>query len=143
MSNIEVIQLGLGAAELGMTRMNMIEIARSYAGSFWSSLETYITLIFAYVVAMFVAGSKLRRKQYIVLTTTYSIVSLLVLLAVVGYSFLAIKWLNYSGVSGLGSDLPASIRLISLMILLFMLVISIWFGWSIRNPKVSGSAPID
>jgi hypothetical protein len=63
MSNIEVIQLGLGAAELGMTRMNMIEIARSYSGSFWSSVETYITLIFAYIVAMFVAGSKLRRKQ--------------------------------------------------------------------------------
>ncbi|MFT5840500.1 MAG: hypothetical protein ACI9UT_003013, partial [Flavobacteriales bacterium] len=48
MSNIEVIQLGLGAAELGMTRMNIIEVQRSYSGTYWSSLETYITLIFAY-----------------------------------------------------------------------------------------------
>jgi hypothetical protein len=143
MSNIEVIQLGLGAAELGMTRMNIIEVQRSYSSSFWSSLETYITLIFAYVVAMFVAGSKLRRKQYIVLTSTYSLISLLVLLVILSYASLAIKWQNYSGLSYVLADYPATTISIEAMTLLSMLVISIWFGWSIRNPKVSGSAPID
>lgn len=143
MSNIEVIQLGLGAAELGMTRMNIIEVQRSYSSSFWSSLETYITLIFAYVVAMFVAGSKLRRKQYIVLTSTYSLISLLVLLVILSYVSLAIKWQNYSGLSYVLADYPATSILIVAMTLFSMLVISIWFGWSIRNPKVSGSAPVD
>jgi hypothetical protein len=143
MSNIEVIQLGLGAAELGMTRMNIIEVQRSYSSSFWSSLETYITLIFAYVVAMFVAGSKLRRKQYIVLTSTYSLISLLVLLVILSYASLAIKWQNYSGLSYVLADYPATTISIEAMTLLSMLVISIWFGWSIRNPKVSGSAPVD
>jgi hypothetical protein len=143
MSNIEVIQLGLGAAELGMTRMNIIEVQRSYSGSFWSSLETYITLIFAYVVAMFVAGSKLRRKQYIVLTSTYSLISLLVLLVILSYASLAIKWQNYSGLSYVLADYPATTISIEAMTLFSMLVISIWFGWSIRNPKVSGSAPVD
>jgi hypothetical protein len=143
MSNIEVIQLGLGAAELGMTRMNIIEVQRSYSSSFWSSLETYITLIFAYVVAMFVAGSKLRRKQYIVLTSTYSLISLLVLLVILSYASLAIKWQNYSGLSYVLADYPATTISIEAMTLFSMLVISIWFGWSIRNPKVSGSAPVD
>jgi surface polysaccharide O-acyltransferase-like enzyme len=143
MSNIEVIQLGLGAAELGMTRMNIIEVQRSYSGTYWSSLETYITLIFAYVVAMFIAGNKLRRKQYIVLTSTYSLISLFVLLVILSYVSLAIKWQNYSGLSYVLADYPATSILIVAMTLFSMLVISIWFGWSIRNPKVSGSAPVD
>jgi hypothetical protein len=63
MSNIEVIKLGLGAAELGMTRMNIIEVQRSYSNSYWGALETHIVILFAYVIAMFVAGSKLRRMQ--------------------------------------------------------------------------------
>jgi hypothetical protein len=143
MSNIEVIQLGLGAAELGMTRMNIIEVQRSYSGTYWSSLETYITLIFAYVVAMFIAGNKLRRKQYIVLTSTYSLISLLVLLVILSYVSLAIKWQNYSGLSYVLADYPATSILIVAMTLFSMLVISIWFGWFIRNPEVSGSAPVD
>jgi hypothetical protein len=65
------------------------------------------------------------------------------LFTILGYASLALKWLSYSGVSGFGSDYQAPIMLLSLVILLSMLVISIWFGWSIRNPKVSGSAPID
>jgi hypothetical protein len=143
MSNIEVIQLGLGAAELGMTRMNIIEVQRSYSGTYWSSLETYITLIFAYVVAMFIAGNKLRRKQYIVLTSTYSLISLFVLLVILSYVSLAIKWQNYSGLSYVLADYPATSILIVAMTLFSMLVISIWFGWFIRNPEVSGSAPVD
>jgi hypothetical protein len=141
MSNIEVIQFGPGGAELGMTRMNMIEIARSYSDSFWGSLETYIVVIFAYVVAMFIAGIRLRRMEYITLTTTYSLFAVFVCLATVNYASLSLKWLSYSGLKGVGSGYPIATTMG--VILLSILVISIWFGWSIRNPKVSGSAPAD
>jgi hypothetical protein len=55
---------------------------------------------------------------------------------------MAIKWQKYSGVSFVFSDYPAPTILIVAMILLSSLLISFWFGWSIRKPKVSGSAPV-
>jgi hypothetical protein len=68
--------------------------------------------------------------------------ALLGLLAILSYASMAIKWQKYSGVSFVFSDYPAPTILIVAMILLSSLLISFWFGWSIRKPKVSGSAPV-
>ena len=87
----------LGAPDLGMTRAEILSQSNDLMALFSSSSEMFFQFLFAYMIAMYLAGSQLTRGQYAIANVTYLIVMASVLFA--GYTLFDTSraWGDYSG----------------------------------------------
>ena len=124
----------LGAPELGMTRAEILDYANSMLDMYHNSNEMFYTLLFAYVVAMYLAGSQLTRMQYIIANAMY----LIVIGVTTFYAYLFVTlfyhWGDYSGL-GMIEGAGHFWRYVEITIKALLVVLSIWFGRRIRHPK--------
>lgn len=119
----------LGAPELGMTRAEMLDQATANFQLFSSTSEMFFALLFAYVVAIFIAGNQLTRVQYTLANAMY----LLVMFGTLSSAFIAATiantWLERAGLTSATEWLPVS----STAVRTTLVATSIWFGNRVRH----------
>lgn len=123
--------LPLGTPEWGMTRAELLDLAFVNVELSSSAVDTFITLLFAYVVAMFVAGRQLTRAQYLIGNSLYILCAGTTIFSVGDYLIRANMYVRAAGIE------PDRVDDLYLFIVgfYFMLVLfSIWFGRKIRHP---------
>lgn len=121
----------LGAPELGMTRAEMLEYSSGITEMAISIGETFYTLLFAYVVAMFIAGRLLTRTQYVIATFMYVVVMSLNLFIRYNLSALDQVWSQYAGMQNVFAGM---FNTGLLAVGATLVILSIWFGRKIRHP---------
>ncbi|MCP5131542.1 MAG: hypothetical protein H6985_18415 [Pseudomonadales bacterium] len=124
----------LGVPELGMTRAEILEYANTMREMSISMGEMFYTLLFAYVVAMYLAGSQLTRMQYAIANTMYLVVMAGTVFKLYVLQSVALLWVDYSGLENVDSSAEIWVYAdaASAMILV---ALSLWFGRRIRHPK--------
>ncbi len=125
----------LGNPNLGMTRAEILEYANANLSMAQSSNEMFYTLLFAYVVAMYLAGGQLTRMQYFIVNLMYVIVVGTTAMGSYLFSSAFYIWGEYSGlraVDGGGWWWVYQAALVDAV----LIGLSIWFGRRIRHPKI-------
>ena len=121
----------LGSPELGMTRAELVDASYAALESFNAETELFYVLLFAYMVAMYIAGSQLTRVQYAIANTMYLLVMANTVLATFFYHLDSSYWNKAAGYPQ--DDWPlywtAALRVI-------LIGLSIWFGRKVRHPSL-------
>ncbi|MEP5570098.1 MAG: hypothetical protein ABJN62_19815, partial [Halioglobus sp.] len=125
---VEIIPLG--TPELGMTRAEMLEYGSNMSGEAVTTVDTFYTLLFAYVIAMFIAGRLLTRMQYVIANIMYLLVMAITLFTHYQLIRLTNSWIAYAGIHSAFADefLWGTSALYATLVIL-----SIWFGRKIRH----------
>ena len=125
----------LGAPDLGMTRAEILTYANEAAALFGSNSEMFFQLLFAYMVAMYLAGAQLTRGQYAIANITYLTVMTSQLFA--GFTlFTSVRvWGDYSGLSSSAGSFEPYWAGTVIGIRAGLVVLSLWFGRRIRHPQ--------
>ena len=71
---VEIIPFGPGGAELGLTRFEILQMMETYNAYFGDAMEIFLTVLFGYIIAMYLAGPKLSRIQYAIANTVFIVV---------------------------------------------------------------------
>ena len=129
---VDVIPLGL--PELGMTRAEILEHSNTMLDIYYNSAELFYTLLFAYVVSMYLAGSQLSRMQYIIANAMYLIVIGTTAFAGFGLLNLFYVWGDYAGLNKMAGAGSQWVH-IDVVTKVVLITLSIWFGRRIRHPK--------
>lgn len=131
--SVDVIPLG--NPELGMSRAEILDYANTMLEFFFSSVELFYTVLFAYVIAMYLAGSQLTKVQYVIANIMY--------LMVVGFTVFSKAVLLsgfYAGANASGLEVMSAGGnwwLYQVVITDSLLIgLSIWFGRRVRHPKM-------
>ncbi|MEP6389408.1 MAG: hypothetical protein ABJ056_05755 [Halioglobus sp.] len=125
---VELIPLGL--PELGMTRAEMMEIIAHNTEMAHGMGDTFYTLLFAYIIAMFIAGRLLTRTQYVIANIMYVVVMTLTVFGLFNFSRQANAWVEYAGMhNGFGD-----FTLVVSALFAILVILSIWFGRKVRHP---------
>ncbi|MEP6389406.1 MAG: hypothetical protein ABJ056_05745 [Halioglobus sp.] len=129
---VETVEiLPLGAPHLGMTRAEMLEYAASNVDQAISLGDTFYTLLFAYVIAMFIAGRLLTRTQYVIANIMYVAV---MTMTVFGF-YSAYTTQNHWGANaGLNNTIGSEIVMGTCALFAILVILSIWFGRKVRHP---------
>jgi hypothetical protein len=90
---VEIILFGPGGAELGMTCFEILQMMETYSAYLGTAVETYLTILFGYLVAMHLAGTKLSRVQYAIANTLF-----LVVMASYVIFFIGLLWSVTNGI---------------------------------------------
>ncbi|MEP4485542.1 MAG: hypothetical protein ABJ013_07940 [Halioglobus sp.] len=122
----------LGKPELGMTRAEMLEHGSALAELASSGIDTFYTLLFAYIIAMYIAGRQLTTTQYVIANIMYLAVMATTIFFVVSSLIGDFSWSEFAGLSngnsrefylGVGGGFA------------MLVILSIWFGRKIRHPS--------
>jgi uncharacterized membrane protein len=124
----------LGAPELGMTRAEILEYANTMREISISMGEMFYTLLFAYVVAMYLAGSQLTRMQYAIANTMYLVVMAATVFKLYVSQSVALLWGDYSGLENADSSAEFWVYADATGATI-LVALSLWFGRRIRHPK--------
>jgi hypothetical protein len=127
---VELIPLTM--TELGMTRAEILEYSTSLFEHMRSFVEMFFVMLFAYSVAMFVAGSQLTVIQYGLANFMYICSIGLASFATVANARLGYDWQNLSNIPiSYSADIwvPPLLGIFQLV----MVVASVWFGRHIRH----------
>jgi hypothetical protein len=122
----------LAFADLGMTRAEILAYSTSMFEHMRAFLEMFFVMLFAYSIAMFVAGSQLTVTQYVLANFMYICSIVLTSFAAVANARLGYDWQLLSNITvEYGADLwvPSLIGFFQLA----MIVASVWFGRRIRH----------
>jgi len=122
----------LGRPDLGMTRAEMIDVS-------WMSMDTamemygiFFTLLFGYVVAMYLAGSRLTRSQYVIANTLFLLTMVSVILGTHEAYAIFLYWQKAAWEGPLG--LWALGRMwFATATNVIAVVLAIWFGTRVRH----------
>lgn len=128
----------LGAPELGMTRAEMLDQATANFELFSSTSEMFFALLFAYVVAMFIAGNQLTRVQYTLANAMYLLVTFGALSSAFSAATIANLWLDRAGMTSAAEWLPVT----STAVRATLVAISIWFGNRVRHSPATNHLPL-
>ncbi len=142
---VEIIPFGPGGEKLGMTRYEILQMGETYNAYVASAMEIYLTILFGYIVAMYLAGPKLTRVQYAIANTIFLVVMANYVLLIHFFLSSNLQWSVWDGpygkemVSVYRDLMPRwldSVRVYLMFVLLPGLPLAaVWFGWRIRkNP---------
>ncbi|MEP5567917.1 MAG: hypothetical protein ABJN62_08790 [Halioglobus sp.] len=121
----------LGAPELGMSRAEILEYSSSMLEASLSGTELFYTLLFAYVVAMYIAGKQLTKLQYVIANAMYLIVMSMQIFLIYHTTAVQNLWIGYAGlVTNTGNEL----WMISGGVNAMLVLLSLWFSNKIRHP---------
>ena len=127
--SVDVIPLG--RPELGMTRAELMDATFAALESYNAETELFYVLLFAYMVAMYIAGSQLTRLQYGITNTMY----LLVMANTVWAAFLFHEMSMSFAVAAGAQPFKASIYWTAALRVV-LVALSLWFGRKIRHPAL-------
>lgn len=125
----------LANPELGMTRAELIATADASMSHSIELYSIFFTLVFAYVVAMYLAGSQLTRTQYSIANTLFLLTMVTVVLGV--YE----TWEGYNAWYDRAFDAPrplwADIRIwLATGTMVVSASLAMWFGRKVRHPAL-------
>ena len=142
---VEIIPFGPGGAELGMTRYEMLQMAETYNAYYGTALEIFLTILFGYIIAMYLAAPKLSRIQYAIANTMFLVVMANHVLFMWSAVVQSSQWDIFDGtygpeVSSFFYEMwPGWLNSVNFYTQFFILIglplLAVWFGWRIRkNP---------
>jgi hypothetical protein len=125
----------LGEPELGMTRAELIAAANESMSHSIELYSIFFTLVFAYIVAMYLAGSQLTRTQYSIANTLFLLTMVTVVLGV--YE----TWETFNNWYDSAFDAPrplwADVRnWLATVTMVVSVCLAMWFGRKVRHPSV-------
>ena len=68
---VEIIPFGPGGEKLGMTRFEILQMMETNNAYYGTALEIFLTILFGYIIAMYLAAPKLSRIQYAIANTVF------------------------------------------------------------------------
>ena len=142
---VEIIPFGPGGAELGMTRYEILQMAETYNAYFGDAMEIFLTILFGYIIAMYLAAPKLSRIQYAIANTVFLVVMANQILFTYRTMVTSNQWDIFDGTYGpevssfLYEVFPVWLAMVNTLLQFFLLItlpmLAVWFGWRIRkNP---------
>jgi hypothetical protein len=132
--NMAIEIIPLGAPQLGMTRAEMLTAFAQYGEAGQGIMDTVITLLFAYVVAMYIAGRQLTRLQYTIANVMYLTIMFSALFGLYRSGVDQALWLERAWGEYSLSNLVQAVPVVKLSLFSIVTLLSIWFGSKIRHP---------
>ena len=141
----EIIPFGPGGEKLGMTRYEILQMAETYNAYFGDAMEIFLTILFGYIIAMYLAGPKLSRIQYAIANTVFLVPMANHTLFMWKTVVESTQWDIFDGTYGpevsslyyeMWPEWLNSVNFYLQFSILFSLpLLAVWFGWRIRkNP---------
>ena len=142
---VEIIPFSPDGEKLGMTRYEMLQMMETYNAYFGDAMEIFLTILFGYIIAMYLAGPKLSRIQYAIANSVFIVVMANHVLFM--YSTMAVRsqWAYWDGYYGpemfsrMNEMFPVWLSMVNYylqwVLLIGLPLLAVWFGWRIRkNP---------
>jgi hypothetical protein len=141
----DVIPFGEHGDKLGMTRYEILQMAETYNAYFGDAMEIFLTILFGYIIAMYLAGPKLSRVQYAIANTVFLVVMANQVLFMYWVVTESSQWAIWNGRYGpevasfFYENFPLWLNAVNFYLQFFILIglplLAVWFGWRIRkNP---------
>ena len=141
----DVIPFGEHGDKLGMTRYEILQMMHALNGYFGDAMELFLTMLFGYIVAMYLAAPKLSRTQYTIANTVFLVPMANHVLFMYRTVAEGAQWGAYDGyysdemLSVMEEMLPLWLFSVNYYMQFFILIglplLAVWFGWRIRkNP---------
>ena len=141
----DVIPFGEHGDKLGMTRYEILDMMQAYSAYFGDAMEIFLTILFGYIVAMYLVAPKLSRTQYTIANTVFLAVMANHVLFMWGTFATIAQWNAWDGYYGdevfsvAYEMLPIWLVSVNYYLQFFILIglplLAVWFGWRIRkNP---------
>ena len=141
----DVIPFGEHGDKLGMTRYEILQMAETYNAYFGDAMEIFLTILFGYIIAMYLAGPKLSRVQYAIANTVFLVVMANQVLFMYWVVTESSQWAIWNGRYGpevasfFYENFPLWLYAVNFYlqfcILIGLPLLAVWFGWRIRkNP---------
>lgn len=135
-SEMSVEALPAVAAEILFTRNEAMTFVYAEGELVSALTERYVTILFAYIASIYLAGSKLSRLQYLIANVMYCLIMGWMILIIAASSSSANSWLELAAIPSDNSitEVTNSARTAVMAFLLTSLVVlSVWFGASVRH----------
>ena len=140
-----VVPLGEHGDKLGMTRYEILQMMETYNAYFGDAMEIFLTMLFGYIVAIYLAGPKLSRVQYAIANTVFLVPMANHVLFMYRTITMSVQWNAWDGYYGdemfslMDEMFPVWLSSVNFYLQFFILVglplLAVWFGWLIRkNP---------
>lgn len=141
----DVIPFGEHGDKLGMTRSEILQMMETYNAYFGLAMELFLTILFGYIVAMYLVAPKLSRTQYTIANTVFLAVMANHVLFMWRTVVMSSQWNAWDGYYGdemfyvVEEMLPFWLISVNFYLQFFILIglplLAVWFGWRIRkNP---------
>lgn len=141
----DVIPFGEHGDKLGMTRYEILDMMQAYNAYFGDAMEIFLTILFGYIIAMYLAGPKLSRTQYTIANTVFLAVMANHVLFMWSTVVIGAQWDIFDGTYGPEVSsyyyemfpfwMVYVNRYLQFFILIGLPLLAVWFGWRIRkNP---------
>ena len=141
----DVIPFGEHGDKLGMTRYEILDMMQAYNAYFGDAMEIFLTILFGYIVAMYLVAPKLSRTQYTIANTVFLAVMANHVLFMWSTVVIGAQWDIFDGTYGPEVSsyyyemFPFWMGYVNYYLQFFILIglplLAVWFGWRIRkNP---------
>ena len=141
----DVIPFGEHGDKLGITRYEILQMMETYNAYFGDAMEIFLTILFGYIVAMYLVAPKLSRTQYTIANTVFLAVMANHVLFMWSTVVMGGQWSTWDGyydeeVYGFYDErMPLWLSMVNFYFQWFILIglplLAVWFGWRIRkNP---------
>ena len=141
----DVIPFAEHGDKLGMTRSEILQMMETYNAYFGLAMELFLTILFGYIVAMYLVAPKLSRTQYTIANTVFLAVMANHVLFMWSTVVMGGQWNTWDGYyfdemfSFYEERMPPWLSMVSFYFQFFILIglplLAVWFGWRIRkNP---------
>ena len=141
----DVIPFGEHGDKLGMTRYEILQMMHNNNGYFGDAMELFLTMLFGYIVAMYLAAPKLSRTQYTIANTVFLVPMANHVLFMYRAVTESSQWEIWNGRYGpevasfFYENFPLWLNAVNFylqfLILIGLPLLAVWFGWRIRkNP---------
>ena len=142
---VEIIPFGPGGEKLGMTRYEILQMMEANNAYFGDAMEIFLTMLFGYIVAIYLAGPKLSRVQYAIANTVFLVPMANHVLFMYRTVVSGAQWNAWDGYYGdemfslMEEMFPAWLHSVNFylqfLILIGLPLLAVWFGWRVRkNP---------
>jgi hypothetical protein len=132
--NMAIEIIPLGAPQVGMTRAEMLTAFAQYGEAGQGIMDTVITLLFAYVVAMYIAGRQLTRLQYTIANVMYLTIMFSAIFGLYRSGVDQALWMERAWGEYSLSNLVQAVPVVKMSLFSIVTLLSIWFGSKIRHP---------
>ena len=141
----DVIPFGEHGDKLGMTRYEILQMAETYNAYCGDAMEIFLTILFGYIIAMYLAAPKLSRTQYTIANTVFLVPMANHVLFMYRAVTESSQWAIWNGRYGpevasfFYENFPLWLNAVNFYLQFFILIglplLAVWFGWRIRkNP---------
>ena len=142
---VEIIPFGPGGEKLGMTRFEILQMMETNNAYYGTAMEIFLTMLFGYIIAMYLAGPKLTRVQYAIANTVFLVPMANHVLFMYRTVVNSAQWDYWDGYYGdemftrMDEMFPVWLAMVNYylqwVLLIGLPLLAVWFGWRIRkNP---------